>query len=459
LVTTWDVHVTGIEFIDDFPMEANGKNLTNTAPDHQWYASIPEDFKGWGRGAPLTGWDWEGKNNFERAACYRREKPVHMRVRLNSSLPAPTARTFTLKVTPAVDGKTDLLKPASVTVNWPAGSIEQIVPLIATDGALPNEVSRYHVKLVWSVSGLVPGGVINRSEHKIFSIYEKPLDPVVSNASGTTQAPIIGLTKQRLDQLMLVIGGGNRRFPTPSHADVDRLIWHLCEKVNDSGPPHFDGRRAENVTYGYGGPVIDLVDQWVMWLAARTWHRPDEKAWWNVGACISYAQLMKTMLAAAGINSRRAWVIPKTTLMPDGSTVSLTADDLVAFDDLNLSAKEQRFNLNVAGIPTVAAVKLINDPNPDGSPSYENFEACLYYGGKLVPGAIGTHRYPRSVLHDKVGFADAKEVMRWWHGVSHGNFKRFMAWVSQTPPGFFDKDGNFYSSPYNIPPAKRLPVP
>src|SRR5262245_21514195 len=81
LVTTWAVRVTGIEFIDDYPMEANGRNRNNTDPDRQHYTTIPEDFAGWGRGMPLAGWDWEGTDNRERAACYRRGQPIHMKVR------------------------------------------------------------------------------------------------------------------------------------------------------------------------------------------------------------------------------------------------------------------------------------------------------------------------------------------------------------------------------------------
>jgi hypothetical protein len=201
-----------------------------------------------------------------------------------------------------------------------------------------------------------------------------------------------------------------------------------------------------------------LVDQWVMWLSARVWRRPDEKSWWNVGACISYVQLMKTMLAAAGINSRRAWVLPKTTRLPDGSAVSLSANDLIAFDDLDLDAREQKHSFSYGGLTYHTAVRLIDNPDHGGT-TYENFEACLYFGGKLVPGAIPTRRYPLSVLSGRVGFADSLAVLRWWHSVSHGSFHRFMAWVSDTPEGYFDKDGNFYASPYSIPAAKQLPVP
>ncbi|MGH9662852.1 MAG: hypothetical protein ACRD9L_00335, partial [Bryobacteraceae bacterium] len=322
---------------------------------------------------------------------------------------------------------------------------------IKTGGALPNEVSRYGLALTWSVTGIVPGGVIKRTNHKIYSIFEDPLDPAVSNESGTALSPITGPTKQRLDQLTRAIGGANRRFPTPTPADIDHLIWLLHVQVNDSSPPYFDGRRAVSIRYGKSGPSVELIDQWVMWLASHAWTRPDEYPHWNYGACISYAQLMKTMLAAAGINSRRAWVIPKTTLLPDGSTVSLSDSDLLALDDRDPDLGQQTHDFTEGGLTFHAAVKLIDKPTVEFPIRWENFEACLYYGGKLVPGAIPTRRYPAAVLHATVGFASATEVLRWWHSVNHGSFHRFMAWVSKSPQGFFDRNGKFYDSPYDIP--------
>lgn len=453
--------MTGIEFIDDYPMEANGRNKSDTDPDRKHYPAIPEDFAGWGRGMPLTGWDWEGKDNLERAACYHRQRPIHMKVRLRSSLPAPSPRTFTLTVTPKVDGSTSVLTAGTASVNWPAGSQEVIVAMIATGGTLPNEVSRYHAQLTWSVSGITPGGTINHTNHKIFGIYEDPLDPTVSSASGSPQSPPDGLTKQRLDKLTLVIAGASRRFPTPASSDLDRLTWALCKTINDSGPPHFYGGRAAQVRYGTTSQYVDQVDQWVMWLEGRQ-IPPDTGVSakpWNVGACISYVQLMKTMLAAAGINARLAWVFPKTTLMPDGTTVSLSANDVVSVDTYGSTPAQTR-NISYNGQPYTAVPKLIQEAGPGEIWSGENFEACLYYGGKLVPGAIPTRRFPASVLAGHVGFPDALAVLRWWHSVSHGTFNRFMAWVAQSPSlAFFDRNGTYYDTPYKIPVDKRLPLP
>src|SRR5260370_31577380 len=102
LVTSWRVRVTGIEFIQDYPIRENGNNQSNKAPDAISYPKIRENFKGWGLGPYLLGWDCEGSDNLKRAVCYHRQKPVCMRVRLRSSHPPPSPRTFTLHVEPTV---------------------------------------------------------------------------------------------------------------------------------------------------------------------------------------------------------------------------------------------------------------------------------------------------------------------------------------------------------------------
>jgi len=447
------------------------------------YPKIPENFKGWGLGEYLLGWDWEGSNNLNRPACYRRQEPISMKVRLRSSHAVPTARTFTLRVEPKVaNGPATPLAPGEVKVNWPAASKEQTVEITA-GGQLPNEVSRYDLTLTWSIRDVAiasstgtqatVGGVINRTRHTIYSIYEDPLNPWVSKATGKKWWVDTGLTKQRLDKLLQAFGGKNHRNQTPADADIDHLIWHLHQHVNDSSPPYFNGDRAVVVQYGVDGPSLDTLDQWVMWLASRTWNRrPKEQPHWNFGACITYVQLMKTMLAMAGINSQRAWVYPKTTQWPNGMSVRWDHSDLVDVEDVDKDDPNDLDQYNSRetkpqgwpffdnhGNERTAYVRLIDRPGANGDILYERFEACLYYGGKLVPGAIPIHRYPPDVRHAQVGFANATEVLRWWISVKHGDFKRFMAWVSESPRGFFDKNGKFYSSPYDIPELLQLPIP
>ena len=477
LVTSWKVRVSGIEFVKDYPMRENGNNHSNKGSDAIVYPKIRENFKGWGLGPYLAGWDWEGSDNLKRVACYRREMPISMRVRLSSSHPAPSDRTFTLQVEPTVkNGAATPLTPSSVHVSWPAGSREQIVE-VTIGGKLPNEVSRYDLHLTWSARNIAVstpggtpgagvGGVINRSRHTIYSIYEDPLKPSVSNKSGSKWWVDTGLTKQRLDKLLLAFGGHADRFPTPAATDIDRLIWQLHQHVNDSSPPYFNGARGAFVMYGQDGPKLDYLDQWVMWLASRTWNRaPREQPHWNFGACITYVQLMKTMLAMAGINAQRAWVYPKTTVWPNGIDVDWDDSDLVDVEDVDpdtaddlekylgqrTKPQDWTFLDKRSGLEFKAEVRLIDKPAANGDAVSDHFEACLYYGGKLVPGAIPTRRYPANVLQDRVGFANATELLRWWHSVKHGNFRRFMAWVSDSPVGYLRQRRRLLHQPLRHP--------
>src|SRR5690348_15700009 len=101
LVTSWKVHVTGIEFIHDYPVREDGDNRSKDKSKVEfWYPKIRENFKGWGLGLYLVGWDWEGSDSPKRFACYHRQKPVCMRVRLAASHKPPEARTFSLQVKP-----------------------------------------------------------------------------------------------------------------------------------------------------------------------------------------------------------------------------------------------------------------------------------------------------------------------------------------------------------------------
>jgi hypothetical protein len=75
------VALATLEFLDDFSMEANGNNLSATPLDEIRYPAITVSFGGWGRGAPLSGPDWAGRDDLERAACYRQGQPRHRRLR------------------------------------------------------------------------------------------------------------------------------------------------------------------------------------------------------------------------------------------------------------------------------------------------------------------------------------------------------------------------------------------
>ena len=494
LATKWGIDLSAIEFIKDVPMSENGYNRADRAPDVINYLGIRENFHGWGRGAQITGWDWQGFDNLERPACYVRKNPIVMKVRLRCSPAAPSDRTFTLVVDPSLDGDTTLLTTGSKAVTWKKGSKEEIIE-ITTGGALPDEVSRFGLRLTWSAKDIAisapdgtttPGkaGVIAKTNHTVFGIFDDPREPADHTEEGRRWYVDTGCTKQRLDKITQVIGGTKRRFPTAKPSDIEELVWMIHKDVNDThNPVYFDGQRSFKILY-LGKPSktsktkkklveyeIGLIDQWVMWAPSDATY-PGKFPHWNYGACVTYAQLMKTMLATIGIHTRLAWVIPKTTHLPNGTDKALSESDLVDFDTKSdLPTQKWTFLMNAtASHPQVAfyaEVVLVERPEKGGA---EQFEGCLWYKGRFYPGAIATEKYPSDILKDRRGFPSGAEVLKWWRTVRHtgSTFSRFMAWWGSDPTGalkpdgptslFFDKDGNPFLSPYDIPDGQKLPL-
>jgi hypothetical protein len=469
LVTTWRVKVTGIEFIKDVYMSENGNNLSSKAPDAVSYPEIKENFHGWGRGPYLTGWDWQGSDNLERAACYIRLKPIVMKVRLRCALPAPSARTFVLVVAPTLNDDATFVTSGSKSVDWAAGSLEQEVE-ITTGGALPDEVSRYDLRLTWSVKDIAVSaadgtthsgiaGVINRSRHTIFSIYDLPRESSENSEGGRDFYFDSGLTKQRLDKITQVLNS-KRRFPTAKASDLDELVWLVHKDVNNAhDPPYFEGERSFKIKYNLKpdrklkrskDPIeIGLVDQWIMWAPSGGGYNGPFPHW-NYGACITYIQLMKTMLAMIGIHARLAWVIPKTTQLPTIDTpITLSESDVVDFDSHNPDLPTQKHEFTgKSGAKWEAEVVLMERPEKGG---WEQFEGCLYYNKRFYPGAIPVTKYPDSLQRNHLGFNSALDVLRWWITVSHGKFQRFMVWKAEKPTLlFFDINGDAYIDAYKI---------
>jgi hypothetical protein len=469
LVTTWRVKVTGIEFINDVYLSENGFNVSNKPPDSINYPQIKENFYGWGRGVYLTGWDWQGTDNLDRAACYIRLKPVVMKVRLRCDLPAPSARTLTLVVTPTLSGDATLITDGTKSVDWPKGAKEQVVE-ITTGGALPDEVSRFDLKLTWSIKDVAisaadgttsagVAGVITRSRHTIFSIYGLPREPFDNTEAGRDFYTDSGLTKQRLDKITEILGGSKRRFPAKKGPYVDELVWKVHQSVNDTNdPPYFNGERSFKIKYNLKpdkklkkqkDPIeIGVVDQWVMWAPSGTGYNGPFPHW-NYGACITYIQLMKTMLAMIGIQARLAWVIPKTTVLPNVDTpITLSESDVVDFDShADLPTQKHDFK-GKSGATWQAEVVLMERPEKGG---WEQFEGCLNFNNRFYPGAIPTKKYPDALQRDHLGFSSALDVLRWWISVSHGKFERFMVWKAESPTLlFFDKDGIPYQNAYDV---------
>lgn len=448
LVTTWQVQVTCIEFIKDVYLSENGNNLSNRTPDVITYDKIKENFHGWGRGQFLTGCDWRDSANPDHYACYIRLSPVVMNVTLRCSPPAPSARTFVLVVDPTLDGDAKWLTSASKSVKWAAGAKEQVVE-IATGGALPDEISRYDLRLTWSVKDIAisaadgsasPGteAVIRKTRHTIFSIYDSPRDPRDNSERGR-EAGLSGLTPQRLDKITQVLG--RRRNPTKETSDLEEIVWKVHKSLNDAtGPPYFDGNRGRFVQYDLKPENkvkskdeskkdlidIDVMDQWVMWAPSDTKNK-SAFPHWNFGACITYAQLMKTMLAMIGIHARVAWVNTWTSQLPNVDDQTPLSEEKIANFDFPHSQTHQ-FTGKSSGVTWEAQVVLMQRPH-HGS---ESFEGCLFYNKRFYPGAIKTKRYPDDVQRDRRGFSSAMEVLKWWINVTQeseqGQFHRFLVW-------------------------------
>jgi hypothetical protein len=492
LVTKWRVKVTGIEFVNDVYMSENGYNLSDRAPDAISYPQIKENFHGWGRGPHLTGWDWQGSDNLERAACYIRLKPVVLKVRLRCDIPAPSARTFVLVVTPTLNGDATLLSVGSKSVKWEKGSREQVLE-IATGGALPDEVARFELQLIWSLQDLAivtdDGsttsdsivGVIARSRHTIFSIYGLPKEPTDNSEAGKDYYFDTGLTKQRLDKLTHIVGGSKRRFQTASGSKLDELVWRVVQNVNNSpNPPYFYGDRSFKIHYNLKPArgaknkkpesiEIGVVDQWVMWAPSGGGYNGPFPHW-NFGACITYIQLMKTMLAAVGVHARLSWVFPRTTQLPDvNDPVLIRESEVVDFDshDRFLPTQKHEFvsKSKTEIIKSEAEVVLIERPTLSG---WESFEGCLCFNKHFYPGAIPTSLYPLEIQNTNKGFNSGVDVLKWWITVKHQDpvthkyYDRFMVWKYQktptTTPLFYDRDGIVYQNPYAIPHIDWLPI-
>jgi hypothetical protein len=123
---------------------------------------------------------------------------------------------------PTLNGDATLLTDGSKSVDWPKGAKEQVVE-ITTGSALPDEVSRFDLKLTWSIKDVAisaadgttsagVAGVITRSRHTIFSIYGLPKEPFDNTEAGRDFYTDSGLTKQRLRPKSICTRRQQRRF-------------------------------------------------------------------------------------------------------------------------------------------------------------------------------------------------------------------------------------------------------
>ena len=424
----------------------------------------------WGLGAKISDPEWvrgrAEQNN--RRACFTRNRPLGFRVKLTAS--TSVALSGTLEVTPILEGSTAYLTPASVSFTYPADMAEHWVT-ITTGGAMPDEVGRYVLRLRWKMTGTgFRFGGPKQSRLRIYAIFAPPLDPEYDSASsvdpGKTLTRTEGKgtltgTKKRLDHMMLLIGGRDRRQPVATEADLVSLYWRLHCGINDTpgAPPYFDGGHDESLTANGTdtGPRIPLKDQWLAWVSSSS-H-------WNDMSCIGHVQLAKTMLAAVGLFARRTWVFPHTTRIPpnaaapDGATVPFSAEffELYCLGNYDES-KKQKATCYYGGFSYEAhAVLMERHKVTEAGNEYhwEEFEACMLSPeNKFLPGGYtvssGQHTKKQSWrdFQTNKGFGSARDLLRWWSSTEQGSFQRFMCWLYRSSTEFhlWDIDGKHYEA-------------
>lgn len=416
---------------------------------------------GWALGPEIVEAEWREDRTVNFPACLVRNKPVELAVRLR--WPAKTGIQGRLMVTPTLDDDPRPLASTLAAFEIKDGSDTTVVSL-KLPGALPNEIGRRKLKLAWSAEPLSPVAAFRftpiETEHFVFVRYGRPVDPDFDSgkeaAIGKPVDTTVTGTPKRLDKLMSLLGAA-RHHSVATAADVEELLWKIHAGVNDAGgPPFFDAiheislthngdkaRHFDNKALGVvsTGHPLRLQDQWLMWVPSRPPH-------WNTASCIGHVQLIKTMLAAVGIFTRRAWILPKTNQLPDGSRTRLGEEDLVCLGAFSPSKQQSwKFKNPRGGEDLVAQVRLM-EPNR----SFENFEACLRTpGGKLLPGGYSTagveKDHPGFIT--KRGFEAPSEVLSWWCRTRRGGFQRFLCWAfldeAGEPADVWDRDGKHYA--------------
>jgi len=434
-----------------------------------------DQLQGWSRGPKIEESEWVAKRSKRHPlpVCVTRTHPVAMMVKLASNTTKPLKGR--LKVAPSLNkGNKEWLKPSEVHFEYPANGNGHWVAL-ETDGQMPDCVGRYSLRLDWEIQPLES----ERSRFRfiapknlrltMYCIAGDPYDPAYDSErlddSGKVLAKSDGTltgTRKRLDHLMKLLDGEKFRHPLNKLED---LIWKLHRGINDTPgrPPYFNASHGLAIETGRSEfkMTYRLEDQWLAWVPSRDF--------WNELACIGHVQLLKTMLASVGIFTRRAWVVPCTERMPDGSRLSLSDSDLVyvgTFPDRILGGGRKRpgtywdrFKIpGIEGVEFDGSVGLIE---PDGT--WEAFEACaITPRQRFLPGGYETkdiagHPNARDFVRNQ-GFLSAREVLRWWCETVRGRFRRFLCWVGTVGDPVFretigdekgrcywDRDGTFYS--------------
>ncbi len=399
----------------------------------------------WGKGAKITTPEWvAGRDDDDnRRACFTRNRPVSMRVKLVCA--TTSGLTGTLTATPTLDGASTPLSAVSVSFNYGASTADLWVTVVL-GGNLPDEVARFLLKVQWTATGMGFTFTHVTSRHKIYCAYGQPFRPEYDSPSdadpGLHTAVSVGTltgTAKRLDKLTELIGS-KRRHATATADDIVNLLWKLHVGINDTpgAPPYFDAAHTEHLSVDgtSKGATIPLEDQWLAWLSTGDPH-------WNDASCIGHVQILKTMAASIGLFARRTWVFPTTSKLPDGSTAKLADTEMYCLGSWN-PATQQSWTFTYKGRPYVAQPKLM-----EPGTAWENFEACLRSpNGRFLPGGYNTSSCPPSFRSAK-GFGSAAELIRWWSVTSRPSFgQRFMCWLYENEAlgeyHCWDVDGTHY---------------
>jgi hypothetical protein len=513
------VCVSEIKVLDGYFLYANSNRHPRPLPPSPW-----GNFGGWGRN-PLQLATAEWRNGHRRhPACVRRGGNLHLKVTLSISPVQSTEVNGEIAARVTIDSNRSHFAELTSQFTFVASANETEIHF--SFGAMPTDFvgkSRLRIELTSSSSGIRFGRQVASVD--CFVIYDRPLDPRYDSRDLQDDGRTARLdrdtrsgTPKRMDHLMRILGGRNRRRDVSGAHAVNDLIWDLHVGINDRSPPYFDGSHNTHITHngngdeprpgtGPAGTEYSVIEQWLMWARSRVRRGHDEHdRFWNDASCIGHAQLLKTMAAAMGIFARRAWVLPTTNLMPPAGTgnpgswskghlthgqISINEEDVYVIGN-KTDDDHQSWHFDVSGLPApsleafrgaTSRIRYVEARPHLMEPDFgsENFEACaLTPDGKFLPGGYSTSSIDSPAFRRDHGFGSALELLRWWARTSRPGFgQRFMLWIGDQEyeipqlghrverrsfPRLFDRFGNHvtwaeYAHATNRVRARALPVP
>lgn len=426
----------------------------------------------WARGPNITASEWDSSKANDYPVCYIAGDVPELEIVLEWEGTGTVQGT--LLVYPRLIPGYAPLSPSRPFSGSPG---EFAVTMSLLDPA-PNAVGRFELQLRWEA---VPAnaqcnfrfklgkGVGLTTRHPLYIACQSPLLPDQDSPVLTLDDTVTG-TPKRLSRLAACFPGGN--LPATSAQEVHQVAWAVNAAVNDSTPPYFnnihelrithDGTPERHMVPGTGwkgtGKPIPVEDQWLMWAPSTAPH-------WNAGSCLCHVQLLKTMLATAGINIERRLIYPTTRQLPPPVTGGPAPPPLPMAAVLShlegtldpttqrvIRANAQRTLLKTpSGTVLEAEVALMND-----GAQGEFYEGCSRTPAPIAryfPGGFSSARIASGApgFVTNLGFGSALETHRWWVRTTNsaGTFQRFLAWVyvdraSDTLLHCWDRDGTHY---------------